>query len=150
MKSDPLPPRMFVEVDVNLKKVDLLISSAALSDSALYYCEVSTQNIKPLERIKHVSEGDPVTLSCSFSMIGGDYLPWYRQYPSSRPEFLLFNNDPILSRITAEVIKAKDEMDLLISSAAVSDSALYYSALEPTVTGIPLSLYKNLLLHRQD
>uniref|UniRef100_A0A4W4EDI9 Ig-like domain-containing protein n=1 Tax=Electrophorus electricus TaxID=8005 RepID=A0A4W4EDI9_ELEEL len=144
MKSDPLPPRMFVEVDVNLKKVDLLISSAALSDSALYYCEVSTQNIKPLERIKHVSEGDPVTLSCSFSTIGGDYLQWYRQYPSSRPEFLLFNNDPILSRITAEVIKAKDEshVNLTISSAAVSDSALYYCAMEPTVTENPATLYK--------
>uniref|UniRef100_A0AAY5EGI2 Ig-like domain-containing protein n=1 Tax=Electrophorus electricus TaxID=8005 RepID=A0AAY5EGI2_ELEEL len=112
--------------------------------------EVSTQNIKPLERIKHVSEGDPVTLSCSFSTSGGDYLQWYRQYPSSRPEFLLFafekkqNNDPILSRITAGVIKAKDQshVNLTISSAAVSDSALYYCALQPTVTGNSATLYK--------
>uniref|UniRef100_A0AAY5EF92 Ig-like domain-containing protein n=1 Tax=Electrophorus electricus TaxID=8005 RepID=A0AAY5EF92_ELEEL len=135
MKSDPLPPHVLLH---------FLLSPG----------EVSTQNIKPLDTVKHVSEGDPVTLSCIYSDSNA-YLQWYRQYPSSRPEFLLFayeknhNNDLILSRITAEVIKAKDQMDLLISSAALSDSALYYCALEPTVTGIPLSLYKNLLLHRQ-
>uniref|UniRef100_A0AAY5EET2 Ig-like domain-containing protein n=1 Tax=Electrophorus electricus TaxID=8005 RepID=A0AAY5EET2_ELEEL len=111
--------------------------------------EVSTQNIKPLDTVKHVSEGDPVTLSCSYSDSNA-YLQWYRQYPSSRPEFLLFayeknhNNDLILSRITAEVIKAKDQshVNLTISSAAVSDSALYYCALQPTVTGNPATLYK--------
>uniref|UniRef100_A0AAY5F5T4 Ig-like domain-containing protein n=1 Tax=Electrophorus electricus TaxID=8005 RepID=A0AAY5F5T4_ELEEL len=100
--------------------------------------EVSTQNIKPLERIKHVSEGDPVTLSCSFSTIGGDYLQWYRQYPSSRPKS---DSDP---RLSAHVHKSVKRVDLLISSAAVSDSALYYCALQPTVTGKHHSLYKNL------
>uniref|UniRef100_A0AAY5EB76 Ig-like domain-containing protein n=1 Tax=Electrophorus electricus TaxID=8005 RepID=A0AAY5EB76_ELEEL len=112
--------------------------------------EVSTQNIKPLDTVKHVSDGDPVTLSCSYSDSNAYNPQWYRQYPSSGPEFLLFayeknqNNDPILSRITAEVIKAKDQshVNLTISSAAVSDSALYYCAMEPTVTGNPATLYK--------
>uniref|UniRef100_A0AAY5EY97 Ig-like domain-containing protein n=1 Tax=Electrophorus electricus TaxID=8005 RepID=A0AAY5EY97_ELEEL len=116
--------------------------------SVLVTLLVSTQNIKPLDTVKRVSEGDPVTLSCSYS--NAYTLQWYRQYPSSRPEFLLFayeknqNNDPIVSRITAEVIKAKDQshVNLTISSAAVSDSALYYCAMESTVTGNPATLYK--------
>uniref|UniRef100_A0A4W4EGI6 Ig-like domain-containing protein n=1 Tax=Electrophorus electricus TaxID=8005 RepID=A0A4W4EGI6_ELEEL len=110
--------------------------------------EVSTQNIKPLDTVKRVSEGDPVTLSCSYSDSNAYNLQWYRQYPSSGPEFLLFayeknqNSDSILSRITAEVIKAKDQshVNLTISSAAVSDSALYYCTASNTVSSAILLL----------
>ncbi|XP_076828209.1 uncharacterized protein LOC143474592 [Brachyhypopomus gauderio] len=117
-KSEPLPHRMSADVNQNLKRVDLLISSAAVSDSALYYCalvptvtgnpatlyknlllhrytakaqrEVSTQKIEPVDPVKHVSEGETVTLSCSHSGSTADVLQWYRQFPTSRPEFLLF------------------------------------------------------------
>ncbi|KAK3506017.1 hypothetical protein QTP70_018537 [Hemibagrus guttatus] len=105
-------------------------------------------SIEPLFTHKVVDEGDNVTLSCKYKTSRtSDDLHWYRQYPKSKPEFLLYviqsgtaisNTDP---RISA---KADDkQVDLIISSAAVSDSALYYCALQPTVTGNPAALYKN-------
>ncbi|KAK3505852.1 hypothetical protein QTP70_019479 [Hemibagrus guttatus] len=108
-------------------------------------------SIKPLFTHKAVDEGDDVTLSCRYKLSGVSVtLHWYRQYPTSNPEFLLyidtsgFKSDPIPPRLNANVDKNMQQVDLIISSAAVSDSALYYCALAPTVTGNPAALYKNL------
>ncbi|KAI5630143.1 hypothetical protein C0J50_10371, partial [Silurus asotus] len=103
---------------------------------------------------KVVDEGEDVTLSCKYkptSYATGNYLHWYRQHPKSSPKFLLYiSQRGDLSpdkppRMTAKVDDGdKKRVDLIISSAAVSDSALYYCALAPTVTGNPAALYKNL------
>ncbi|KAK3520967.1 hypothetical protein QTP86_016931 [Hemibagrus guttatus] len=102
-------------------------------------------SIKPLLTHKAVDEGD-VTLSCSYSGTVQN-LQWYRQYPKSKPDFLLYilKNGDLSPNIPPRMsAKVKDkQVDLIISSAAVSDSALYYCALEPTVTGNPAALYKN-------
>ncbi|KAK3566676.1 hypothetical protein QTP86_003041 [Hemibagrus guttatus] len=105
-------------------------------------------SIEPLFTHKAVDEGDNVTLSCKYKKSGTlDYLYWYRQYPKSKPEFLLNifqSGDPISNTDPRMSAKAGDkQVDLIISSAAVSDSALYYCALQPTVTGNPDALYKN-------
>ncbi|XP_053537388.1 uncharacterized protein LOC128632981 [Ictalurus punctatus] len=105
--------------------------------------------IKPLLTSKDVDEGDNVTLSCSYKNSASvpDYLYWYKQYPKSKPEYLLFltpsgfKSDSI-PRLSAKVDNNKKQVDLLISSAAVSDSALYYCALRPTVTGNPTALHR--------
>ncbi|KAI5616004.1 hypothetical protein C0J50_10707, partial [Silurus asotus] len=100
---------------------------------------------------KVVDEGDNVTLSCSYKTTSTAYstfLHWYRQHPKSRPQFLLYitqrgdlsQNKP--ARMSATI--NGDQVDLIISSASVSDSDLYYCALDPTVTGNPAALYKNL------
>ncbi|GAA6106263.1 uncharacterized protein LOC113567803 [Tachysurus ichikawai] len=108
--------------------------------------------IKPLFTHKVVDEGDNVTLSCSYKDVSGTVqnLFWYRQYPKSNPELLLYifpsgdKSKPLPPRLDAKVDdKDKKLVDLIISSAAVSDSALYYCALQPTVTGNPAALYKN-------
>ncbi|KAK3506352.1 hypothetical protein QTP70_000925 [Hemibagrus guttatus] len=109
-------------------------------------------SIEPLFTHNVVDEGDDVTLSCKYktSYTGNIYLHWYRQYPTSHPKFLLYidtrgsKSDPIPPRLNANVDKNMQQVDLIISSAAVSDSALYYCALEPTVTGNPAALYKNV------
>ncbi|KAL0201060.1 hypothetical protein M9458_004247, partial [Cirrhinus mrigala] len=59
------------------------------------------------------------------------YLHWYRQYGGSKPEFLVLTYDAankaqesiVDPRFTVNVTK-REQVDLKISSAAVSDSAL--------------------------
>ncbi|KAI5103915.1 hypothetical protein C0J45_5541 [Silurus meridionalis] len=108
--------------------------------------------VEPLVPQNVVDEGEDVTLSCSYKDFSGSVnrLYWYRQYPKSNPKFLLYiypsgslsSNVP--PRLNAKVDSNKKQVDLIISSAAVSDSALYHCAVEPTITGTPAALYKNL------
>ncbi|KAF4089742.1 hypothetical protein AMELA_G00070500 [Ameiurus melas] len=107
-------------------------------------------SIEPLFNHKIVDEGNNVTLSCRYkgSASVNNYLHWYREYPKSTPEFLLYIsqsgslNSNMPPRMSAEV--NGDKVHLLIAFAAVSDSALYYCALAPTVTGNPSALFKNI------
>jgi len=96
-------------------------------------------------------EGDSVTLSCSYS--SAISLHWYRQYPKSAPEYILSilqtsgrvqSPENLDSRFSVRLNGKKNRVDLIISSAKVSDSALYYCALEPTGTGNTKTQYKNL------
>ncbi|KAI5103963.1 hypothetical protein C0J45_5589, partial [Silurus meridionalis] len=98
--------------------------------------------LEPLLTHKAVDDGHNVTLSCNYkSSYTDNYLHWYRQHPKSKPEFLLFiydttglKSDSISPLLDVKVDKKNNKrVDLIISSAAVSDSALYYCALAPTV-----------------
>ncbi|KAF4117414.1 hypothetical protein G5714_001967 [Onychostoma macrolepis] len=103
--------------------------------------------IKPVLTEKQVLEGNDVTLICSYTGTVRN-LQWYRQYPGSKPEHLIMffetksQSEPAL-RLTAAADKAAKSMTLTISSTEVKDSAMYYCALEPTVTGNTTALYKN-------
>ncbi|XP_038573135.1 uncharacterized protein LOC119901633 [Micropterus salmoides] len=105
--------------DKTAKEFHLQISSAAVTDSAVY------ANV-------------------------GDYFFWYRQYPGKPPGLLISHsasgavgNDPIPG-LSVKVSDDKTHLDLQISSAAVTDSAVYYCAVKPTVTGNTKTLFKNL------
>uniref|UniRef100_A0A3B4YBZ3 Ig-like domain-containing protein n=1 Tax=Seriola lalandi dorsalis TaxID=1841481 RepID=A0A3B4YBZ3_SERLL len=99
------------------------------------------------------SEGRTVTLSCNYSGSANN-LHWYRQDPGSAPQYLLLITDTKLPtvaraksldpRLTVELNEERNQVHLNISSAAVTDSAVYYCALRPTVTGNTKTLYKNL------
>ncbi|KAI5627815.1 hypothetical protein C0J50_10666, partial [Silurus asotus] len=112
--------------------------------------ESADYSVKPEETTLSVTEGSNITLSCTYT--GSVYsLHWYQQKPGSRPEFLLLIQEtsehvteaqPPNPRLSITLDKTDKKVDLHISSAAVSDSALYYCALTPTVTGNPTPLYK--------
>uniref|UniRef100_A0A673M3N3 Ig-like domain-containing protein n=1 Tax=Sinocyclocheilus rhinocerous TaxID=307959 RepID=A0A673M3N3_9TELE len=86
--------------------------------------------------------GENVTLSCNYSTTGVtvNSLQWYRQYLKAKPTFLLLlteysnKSEPDL-RLYSKATKEIKRVDLIIFSAAVTDSAVYYCALQPTVTG---------------
>ncbi len=101
--------------------------------------------IQPLSSEKHIFRGDNVTLSCNYSGIVYD-LQWYRNTRGSRPEFLILVNENSEASEPSLRLSAKDskkQVNLTISSAEVTDSAVYYCALRPTVIESPETLYKN-------
>uniref|UniRef100_A0A4W4E3P2 Ig-like domain-containing protein n=1 Tax=Electrophorus electricus TaxID=8005 RepID=A0A4W4E3P2_ELEEL len=118
--------------------------------SSLWQVTPMANPIEPIFPNETVFQNQTVTLSCNYSL-SADNLQWYRQYSNSWPQFLVLvteygqnqtaDSDP---RLSTHVHKSVKRVDLLISSAVVSDSALYYCALQPTVTEKLHSLYKNL------
>ncbi|CAI5677002.1 unnamed protein product [Oreochromis niloticus] len=113
---------------------------------------VICEELTALDTQKSSLEGSTVTLSYKYSRQAapGDYFFWYRQYPGKSPEFLIshsdkgqLTSDPV-NRLSVKVNNDQTLMTLQISSAAVTDSAVYYCAVRPTVTGNTKTLYKNL------
>uniref|UniRef100_A0A669DHZ6 Ig-like domain-containing protein n=1 Tax=Oreochromis niloticus TaxID=8128 RepID=A0A669DHZ6_ORENI len=97
------------------------------------------------------AEGDTVTLGCRFETTRtGPTLFWYKQEINSYPNYMLhclstttlkaeeFNVDRFDSKINETSVPLK------IQKLQLSDSAVYYCALQPTVTGNTKTLYKNL------
>uniref|UniRef100_A0A669C203 Ig-like domain-containing protein n=1 Tax=Oreochromis niloticus TaxID=8128 RepID=A0A669C203_ORENI len=110
------------------------------SDISFKFC---CQHIQLRKEQMFSVEGSTVTLSYRYSKaaVYDDYFFWYRQYPGKPPEFLISHSgtgEKILNPVTGLTVKAVDnnrQMTLQISSAAVTDSAVYYCAVRPTVTG---------------
>uniref|UniRef100_A0A671U0N0 Immunoglobulin V-set domain-containing protein n=1 Tax=Sparus aurata TaxID=8175 RepID=A0A671U0N0_SPAAU len=113
---------------------------------------VSCEELSPVKNEESSLEDSTVTLSYTYSKqaTAGDQFYWYRQYPGKPPEFLIshLGTGGILkkqdSRLSVKVSDDKTRMHLQISSAAVTDSAVYYCAVRPAVTGNTKTLYKNL------
>ncbi|XP_071218838.1 uncharacterized protein [Salvelinus alpinus] len=103
----------------------------------------SEQVLTPYTDVEVASERDRVTLSCNYTSSGNTLL-WYRQYPNSAPQLLVTEYANITPGFILNHDKNAKRVDLKISSVEVTDSALYYCALKPTVTGNLETLYKNV------
>uniref|UniRef100_A0A674F526 Ig-like domain-containing protein n=1 Tax=Salmo trutta TaxID=8032 RepID=A0A674F526_SALTR len=91
------------------------------------------QTIEPNQQEVYAEVGSNVLLSCNYS--SADSLLWYKQSPGSAPQYLLLiphysgigqRADSLDSRFSGKLNKEKTRVDLEISSAEVTDSALYY------------------------
>uniref|UniRef100_A0A8C1VQU7 Ig-like domain-containing protein n=1 Tax=Cyprinus carpio TaxID=7962 RepID=A0A8C1VQU7_CYPCA len=96
---------------------------------------MTADQIRPNKDAVVIKEDETVSLSCSYDT--SNYLYWYRQYPGSAPEFL----ELILDGTTS----TKKKFPLKIKDVRVSDSAVYYCALRPTVTETHSALIQKLL-----
>ncbi|KAI2646777.1 T cell receptor alpha variable 14/delta variable 4 [Labeo rohita] len=153
--------RFDAHLNTSTTSVPLTIKNVRVSDSAVYYCALKptsqggacggdtlAQSITPLENQTLATVGQTVTLSCKYEGTVTN-LHWYRQYTISKPEFLAWiyptdaTSDPLPPRIIPKV--DKNLVSLEISDAEVTDSAMYYCALMPTMTGNSNILYKNFL-----
>ncbi|KAM3604391.1 uncharacterized protein V6R79_010447 [Siganus canaliculatus] len=99
------------------------------------------------------TEGDSVTLNCSYKT--SDTTPtlfWYKQDGNNSPKFVLSivtygkgnTEDYFKDRFSSMLDSSSKSVPLKIQNLQLSDSAVYYCALRPTVTGNTKTLYKNL------
>uniref|UniRef100_A0A3B3W2Q9 Ig-like domain-containing protein n=1 Tax=Poecilia latipinna TaxID=48699 RepID=A0A3B3W2Q9_9TELE len=75
------------------------------------------------------SEGSSATLTCSYTnkISASDDFFWYRQNPGKPPDSRSAESLKSSTRFST-YLRGEKHLDLLISSAAVTDSAVYYCA----------------------
>uniref|UniRef100_A0A3B5B6S5 Ig-like domain-containing protein n=1 Tax=Stegastes partitus TaxID=144197 RepID=A0A3B5B6S5_9TELE len=122
-------------------------------------CKAEDKVTQPPEDII-AAEGDTVTLECTFE---SSYttaqlnMLWYKQEVNGFPKYILRrgaygdDNAPEFHKDRFDAQVNKKSVPLKIQKLQLSDSAVYYCALKPTVTGnseilSPLSLMDNMSL----
>ncbi|XP_034082891.1 uncharacterized protein LOC117553182 [Gymnodraco acuticeps] len=110
---------------------------------------VSCEDLTALQREEFSPEESSVSLSYRYSKQATvvDSFFWYRQYPGKPPEFIIshLGTGNIMNNLIPGLkIKVQsNQINMSLSSAAVTDSAVFYCAVRPTVTGNTNTLYKN-------
>uniref|UniRef100_A0A671K742 Ig-like domain-containing protein n=1 Tax=Sinocyclocheilus anshuiensis TaxID=1608454 RepID=A0A671K742_9TELE len=93
------------------------------------------------------SERDHVIVGCNYFTTGTNTnLFWYKQLPNRSPTLILgqYTTEPdFKKRFSATLNSTSRTFPLVIKNQHVSDSAVYYCALRPTVSGNTRTLYKN-------
>ncbi|KAL7387236.1 hypothetical protein ABVT39_020538 [Epinephelus coioides] len=121
--------------------------------AALFFeCKGEDRVIQPTGDVI-ATEGHTVTLGCTFETSRNPYLYWYKQDGNNSPKFILSRikgddgNTPDESRerFSSTLNSTFRSVPLKIQKLQLSDSAVYYCALQPTVTGNTKTLYKNIM-----
>ncbi|MGH0190554.1 UNVERIFIED_CONTAM: hypothetical protein FKN15_047669, partial [Acipenser sinensis] len=88
-------------------------------------------------------EGESVRLSFNYTGVVNSF-QWHRQNPGKGLEYILLIDDSGITtkadssdlQFCAEADKENKRVELKLSSTKMTDTALYYCTLSPTVTGI--------------
>uniref|UniRef100_A0A3P8SPE7 Immunoglobulin V-set domain-containing protein n=1 Tax=Amphiprion percula TaxID=161767 RepID=A0A3P8SPE7_AMPPE len=94
---------------------------------------VNCQQLTAVKDEESSLEGSIVTLTYKYSKTidANDYFFWYRQHPGKSPGFLIVSygtKNAASAGLSVSVSEDKNQISMKISSAAVSDSAVYYSS----------------------
>uniref|UniRef100_A0A8C7YMG2 Ig-like domain-containing protein n=1 Tax=Oryzias sinensis TaxID=183150 RepID=A0A8C7YMG2_9TELE len=119
--------------------------------AALFFeCKGEDKVIQPGGEVI-AAEGDSLTLNCTFETIYTPHLFWYRREKKGTINYILRRhsygkneNSPGFKEERFDAELKDKSVPLKIQKLHVSDSAVYYCALQPTVTGNSKTLYKNL------
>uniref|UniRef100_A0A672PD92 Ig-like domain-containing protein n=1 Tax=Sinocyclocheilus grahami TaxID=75366 RepID=A0A672PD92_SINGR len=94
------------------------------------------------ELVQTAVEGETVTINCTYSTTDSfPYLFWYQQEINGYPRYMLKKfpgsgevDKQFEGRFDANLYTSRTSVPLTIQDVRVSDSAVYYCALKPTVT----------------
>uniref|UniRef100_A0A3P9D9B7 Ig-like domain-containing protein n=1 Tax=Maylandia zebra TaxID=106582 RepID=A0A3P9D9B7_9CICH len=122
--------------------------------TASLYLLAQKDNVLQAKGEETAAAGGTVTLDCLYntSSLTGTSLFWYKQDGNNSPEFILMRYsgddgntaDEFKERFSSTLDSSIRSVPLKIQKLQLSDSAVYYCALQPTVTGNSKTLYKNL------
>uniref|UniRef100_A0A672HF87 Ig-like domain-containing protein n=1 Tax=Salarias fasciatus TaxID=181472 RepID=A0A672HF87_SALFA len=127
-------------------------SGSTKSHSSIYadVCYLVKKIIHPSGDVP-AAEGDSVTLNCTFETSDSyPYLFWYKQHENSSPGYILKGdkrsgqNSPKFTTDKFDAELKDKSVPLKIQKLELSDSAVYYCALQPTVTGNSSTVDENL------
>ncbi|CAB1326178.1 unnamed protein product [Coregonus sp. 'balchen'] len=150
MKADPLNSRISAKLNEEKKLLDLEISSAEVTTLLCVVRPTVTGNLHTLgeeavdQQSGHVTalEGGLVTLSCNYTTSStSPDLFWYIQLTRDSPQYVLrrdrysegSNSDEFKKRFDSRLNFTSSSVPLMIQRLQLSDSAVYYCALRPTV-----------------
>uniref|UniRef100_A0A3P8QN28 Ig-like domain-containing protein n=1 Tax=Astatotilapia calliptera TaxID=8154 RepID=A0A3P8QN28_ASTCA len=121
--------------------------------TASLYLLAQKDNVLQAKGEETAAAGGTVTLDCLYNSSGtSNYLFWYKQDGNNSPEFILMRYsgddgntaEEFKERFSSTLDSSIRSVPLKIQKLQLSDSAVYYCALQPTVTGNSKTLYKNL------
>ncbi|XP_075993286.1 uncharacterized protein LOC142988129 [Genypterus blacodes] len=124
--------------------LSLLLAAVCLESRA------QKDNVLQPEGEVTAAEGETETLSCLYNSTQTDvYIYWYKQDGTNRPNFILSTftfgsgktEEEFKERFTSRLDSTLRSVPLKIQKLQLSDSAVYYCALQPTVTGNNTTLY---------